>query len=363
MDFFKHDITEDEIDAVAGALREGHLVTGHYLEKFTDALQCRFGFQHLALCSSGTSALQIALYAAGVRAGDEVITTPYTGVWTANAIIALGASPVFVDIDRETYNMCPEKIPLHLSERVKAIVPVAVNGNPVDLKAIVDVTMGTVPIICDDIEALGSKRNGKYVGADVKNNVSVGGFWVSKQVTTCGGGMVVSRDENYIDAVEKLTRHGHGRVGNMWEQKFGYNSWLSDPMAAMGCVQIKRFEEKQEKLKGVREMMDSALSGVLECRQVVREGNEASEFIYLVELPEGVDKWYFCDGLEIPVRPYFEHLCDVPHLEEYPHGDCSVAREVSARTIALPFHHAMTPNDIDEVTESCKEALRRRRHG
>lgn len=354
MDFFQHDVGEDEISAVGAAIRQGHLTTGVFLDRFAEALETRFGLPRVELCSSGTSALHLALHALGVGPGDEVITTPYVGVWTSNPILMVGATPVYADIDRQSYNLDPESVRSRLSSRTKVVLPVAVNGNPVHVEELRDVLPPGVRIVVDDIEALGSSytdRQGKvrYCGDYPGNDISVGGFWVSKQVTTCGGGMAVSRDDAFLDRFEKLTRHGHGRVGNMWEQHFGFNSWLSDPMAAMGVVQVQRFDEKQARLLRVRAMLDKFFAQ--DVRQVVRSGDSRSEFIYLIELPVGVCKVQYSAEMDlrgVPVRPYFNSLLEVPHLSQYA-SSCPVTAEVSSRTVALPYHHKLTQGEVVNI--------------
>lgn len=358
MNFFQHDVGEEEIQAVAQAIRDGHLTTGHHLKEFAKALEDTFWFPKVELCSSGTSALQLTLHALGIGPGDEVITTPYVGVWTPNTILMNGATPVFADIDRESYNLDPQSVLEKVTSRTKAVMPVSVNGNPCDLKGLRKVLPDHVRIVCDDIEALGSVRNGNYVGEDIGNDISVNGFWVSKQVTTCGGGMVTSEDKEFLKKFEGLTRHGHGLVGDMWTQKFGFNAWLSDPMAAMGTVQVKRMAQKQGALYPVKYQLDKYFGHMK--KQVVKKEDIATEFIYLIELPEGVDKRKYSDEMaarSIPTRPYFNSLLDVEHLKQYA-SPCPVATEVSKRTVALPYHWKLTSDDVQLIAESHEEVVR-----
>ena len=352
MYFFQHDAGKEEADAVHAAIMEGHLTTGHYLKEFSSALESAFRFPKVELCSSGTSALQLSLFALGIGQGDEVITTPYVGVWTPNTILMNGATPVFADIDAATYNLDPQSVLSKLTPRTKAVMPVSVNGNPVDLKGLRSVLPDHVRIVCDDIEALGSTRDGKFVGEDIGNDISVNGFWVSKQVTTCGGGMVTSEDRGFLKTFEGLTRHGHGLLGDMWTQKFGFNAWLSDPMAAMGVVQIKRMPEKQNRLLRVKDLMDRKFRTLR--KQQVLVGHTATEFIYLIELPEGVDKRQYTDemaNLSIPTRPYFNSLLEVPHLQKYASA-CPIATAISKKTIALPYHWQLTEADVQSIADA-----------
>lgn len=357
--FFKHDAGEAEANAVYDAIMQGDLTTGRQLKLFARALEDRFGFPRVELCSSGTSALHLTLYALGVGPGDEVITTPYVGVWTANTILMVGATPVFADIDRKTYNLDPESVRAKLTDKTKVVLPVSVNGVPCDYAGLRAACPEKVRIVCDDIEALGSTRHGKVVGADVGKDISVNGFWVSKQVTTCGGGMVTSENEAFLDYFERLTRHGHGLVGDMWSQSFGFNAWLSDPMAAMGIAQLARLEEKQERLLAVKDMLDEEFADLR--KQELMEGHTATEFIYLIELPEGVDKKAYADRMQrrgVPTRPYFNSLLEVWHLSKFgTPADCPVATELSKRTIALPYHWQLTRDEISQIAAAHARSL------
>lgn len=352
--FFAHDVGEAEIAAMGQAVRDGHITTGVKLKEFARTLESTFGFPKVELCSSGTSALHLAMFALGIGPGDEVITTPYVGVWTTNTILMVGATPVFADIDRETYNLDPARVAELVTERTKAVIPVSVNGVPCDYAGLRAVLPDHVRLICDDIEALGSTRHGQYVGSDVGNDISVNGFWVSKQVTTCCGGMVTSEDREFLDRFEKLTRHGHGLVGDMWNQHFGFNAWMPDPLAAMGIVQVARMWEKQERLLTIKAELDQWFGQ--HRKQKLMEGHTATEFVYLIELPEGVDKRGYADRMQnmgVPTRPYFNSLLDVPHLQPYAAvANCPVTTEVSARTIALPYHWKLTRAEIVEIAQA-----------
>jgi len=354
MQFFQHDVGEEEIKAMGQAVRDGHLTTGKILCDFKRALMNKFNFPSVEICSSGTSALQLALFALGVGPGDEVITTPFVGVWTANTILMNGATPVFADVERRTYNLDANEVEKKLSTKTKVVLPVSVNGVPCDLAILRNRIPKGVRLVCDDIEALGSKRGKRYVGEDIGRDISVGGFWVSKQVTTCCGGMVVSEDYNFLAKFEKLTRHGHGLVGDMWNQSFGFNAWMADPLAAMGIVQLKRFEEKQERLLKVKQMLDSCLD---DCRfQRPKSGDFATEFVYIIELPDMIDKKKYTNEMineGIPTRPYFNSLLEVPHLQKFGYaGDCPIATRLASRTIALPYHWKMTWEDVLKIAKA-----------
>ena len=356
--FFQHDVGEAEAKAVYDAIMAGDLTTGHQQQKLKAALRDEFGFGGIALCNSGTSALFLALKALGVGPGDEVITTAYTGIWTVNPILMVGATPVFVDIDRVSYNLHPNRAAEAVTNKTKVCMPVSVNGVPCDMKGLRAALPRHVRIVADDIEALGARRGQRYVGADVGHDVSVNGFWVSKTVTTCSGGMITSHDNELVESCERLARHGHGLIGDMWNPEFGYNFAFPDPLAAMGVAQIARWKEKQRRLHGVRALLDEQLGFAVKQRPLLN--HTPCEFVYMIELPDGINKSRYAAvmmKLGVPTRPYFTDLTDVPHLAPWKRG-LPITRYIASKTMALPYHWKLTQSDVDTIVASHHAAVR-----
>lgn len=358
MFFFQHDAGHMEAQAMYDCVMRGDLTTGKTTQAFIEALQDKFQFGPLAVTNSGTSALFLALKALGIGPGDEVITTPYVGVWTSNPILMVGATPVYADIDPASYNLDPDSAEAALSPRTKAVMPVSVNGIGYDHERLRNLMPSHVRIVADDIEALGTRRHTpegpKFMGEDIGDDISVNGFWVSKQVTTCSGGMVTSGNKDLIEEVAKLSRHGHGVIGDMNNPAFGYNLWLPDPLAAMGIAQIERFEIKQTKLRSIETKMDRRFGSMR--RQHSVKCAHRTRFIYLIELPRNLDRDTYRKKMaerKIPTRPYFNSLLDAPHLKEASRAtNCAVATELSKHTVALPFHHLITDADVVEMRKA-----------
>jgi perosamine synthetase len=357
MNFFVHDAGREEAQALYDAVMAGDLTTGNQLERFREALAEEFGFLHAEFCNSGTSALHLALAALDIGPGDEVITTPYTGVWTANPILMVGARPVFADIDRSTYNLDPAAVARCVTRDTKAVLPVSVNGVPCDLKGLRAALPGHVRIVCDDIEALGAMRGDKFVGADIGGDVSIHGFWVSKTVTTCSGGMATSEDLRFLQKFQQLSRHGHGQIGDMWNLRFGWNFAFPDPLAAMGVAQIKRWRLKQKRLRAVRSMLDEHFGKLVLQRPI--DGHTPCDFVYLIELPIRGDKREYAEKMAqhgVPTRPYFNSLLDAPHLRPFV-SDCPLATDLARRTIALPFHWKLTQEEVEQIAHAHRRVL------
>jgi perosamine synthetase len=356
MKFAQPNITEAEVAAVAQVVRSGGLASGEVTKAFEAAFAERWSFEHVVAVNSGTTALWLALVALGVGPGDEVITTPYSFVATVNCILAVGATPVFCDIDRWTYNLDPKKLDPLLTAKTKVILPASIFGVPCDIDGI-RLRAAGVPILEDSMEALGAKRDGRYVGVDA--DISTFGFFPNKQITTGQGGVIVTSNPAYADKVRRLRQHGWPEQHDMWDQDFGHNVRLPDVLAALGLVQLERFEEMQATLDRVAVMYDSGFYPFR--RQCVRVGDHASHFNYVVELPVGVDKRLFCDRMErqgVPVRPYFHPLHHAAYVEPW-FRPCPVADEVGAHTVALPFHCAITGDDVDAVAAAFANAMAR----
>ena len=206
------DITEAEIEAVTEVLRSPDLSLGPKLPEFEAAFAKYIGTNYAVAVNSGTSALFLCMLAAGIGEGDEVITTPFTFIATANTIMMAGARPVFVDIDLETLNMAPAKIEAAITGKTKAILPVEVFGNPADFDKICQIAEKHKLIVIEDsCEALGSALNGKKVGTFGK--MSTFAFYPNKQITTGEGGMILTDEEELADICVSLRNQGLGPSG------------------------------------------------------------------------------------------------------------------------------------------------------
>lgn len=357
LQFSKPNITQAEIDAVVACLVEGHLATGKPAEAFENAFRDKFGYQHVVSVNSGTTALQMALNALGITHGDEVIVTAYSIMATVNCILSVGATPVFCDVDRETYNLEPTLLPALITKNTKAILPASIFGVPCDVPGIREHAPG-IPIIEDSIEALGAKRLNRPIGQDV--DFATFGFYPNKQITTCQGGILIAADPDHAEIVRRRRFQGYGNQPDLWNQSYGWNVRLPDPLAAMGIVQLGRLEEMQARLREVAGWYDQLLTPTFR-KQTCLAGDTPSLFIYGIELPQGVDKRAFTDRMAargIPTRPYFNAMHRVRHVQPF-YRDCPNTDAIGACTIALPLHFEMTQDDVERVSRAfIMEAVR-----
>ncbi|MFH1715859.1 MAG: DegT/DnrJ/EryC1/StrS family aminotransferase [Planctomycetota bacterium] len=361
------DITEKEIEAVCAVLRSSDLSLGPRLGQFEEAFAAYLGRQRAVAVNSGTSGLFLCMQVLGIGPGDEVITTPFSFIASATPIMMVGARPVFVDIDPVNLNIDPAGIESAVTERTKAILPVAVFGNPAGLDQVCEIAQRHgLPVVEDSCEALGSSLNGKKAGTF--GTMSVFGFYPNKQITTGEGGMILTDDETLADMCVSLRNQGRGKdAGWLAHERLGYNFRLSDINCALGIVQLSRIDEIKAKRRGVAEWYREMLAG--DERLIVPaepEGCDMGWFVFVVRLAGDVAVGQRDRILEkmrsrgIQVSNYFPPVHLMPFIAaQYGHkqGDFPITESASRSTIALPFHNHLTQDQVATVCRALKESL------
>jgi perosamine synthetase len=347
---------------VLEVLRSGHLSLGPRLAEFEQAFAARVGAPHASAVSSGTAGLHLALRAVGVSDGDEVVTSPFSFVASANVAVFERATPVFADIDPVTLNLDPEAAAAAVSERTTAVLPVHVFGYPADLAAFERLGL---PIVEDACEALGAVyADGGPVGG--RGHPAVFGFYANKQITTGEGGIVTMADAGCKERID--SERNQGRSPNMdWldHDRLGFNYRLSDIACALGLAQLQRLDEMLAGRGRVADLYGEALAGMegltLPCQDA--GGARRGWFVYVVQLPRGVDRDATVRALaerSIPSKPYFPaiHLMTF-YRERFGHreGEFPVCEDVAARSIALPFFPAMTEGQVETVAAGLRDVL------
>jgi perosamine synthetase len=355
-----------EEELVLEVLRSGRLSLGPMLPRFEAAFAARVGAAYGCAVSSGTAGLHLALRAVGVTDGDEVITTPFTFVASANVALYERARPVFVDIDPVTFNLDVDAVAAAVGGRTAAILPVHVFGYPADVPALERLGL---PIVEDACEALGAiDAEGGPVGG--RGHPTVFGFYANKQLTTGEGGMVVIADPRMKERLD--SERNQGRAPDMdWldHDRLGFNYRLSDVACALGLAQVERLDSLLAGRVRVAALYGEALAGIerlsLPCPDVgaVRRG----WFVYVVQLPRGVDRDETVRALGergIPSKPYFPavHLMSF-YRRRFGHreGEFPVCEDVAARSIALPFFPEMTEGQVAQVAGVLRGVLDARR--
>src|SRR5580698_1476111 len=236
------DITQREIDAVVDVLHTTTLSIGPKLDLFEQSCAKLAGRRHGIGVSSGTAGLHCAMVAAGVKEGDEVITTPFSFVASANCILYVGATPVFADIDPRTLNLDPDKAAAAITPKTKAIIAVEAFGNPVGMIELEQVAQKHELILIEDAcEGFGGKFADRCIGSF--GRAAVFGFYPNKQITTGEGGMIVTDDDNFAATCRSLRNQGRDGMSWLAHARLGYNYRLSEINAALGVAQMTRLQE------------------------------------------------------------------------------------------------------------------------
>jgi perosamine synthetase len=314
--------------------------------------------------SSGTAGLHLALRAVGVSDGDEVITSPFSFVASANVALFERARPVFADIDPVTLNLDVDAARAAVTERTAAILPVHVFGYPADVPGFERLGF---PVVEDACEALGAVfPDGVCVGGS--GNPAVFGFYANKQLTTGEGGMVTLADGALKERID--SERNQGRAPDMdWldHDRLGFNYRLSDIACALGLAQLERLEQLLCGRAAVAGMYRAALAEIegLELPCPDMDGARRGWFVYVVQLPHEHDRDGVVRALAesgIPSKPYFPavHLMSF-YRERFGHreGEFPVCEDVAARSIALPFFVGMTEGQVERVAGALREVLAR----
>jgi perosamine synthetase len=359
------DITAEEIRAVVRVMQSRNLSIGVQTTMLEELAAGVAETTYGIAVTNGTSALHLCMVAAGVAAGDEVITSPYSFVASSNCVIYQGATPVFVDIDPVTLNLDPAKIEAAITERTRAIIPVHIFGQPADMDPILEIAKRHNLIVVEDAaEAVGAAYKGRRVGA--LGRAGVFAFYPNKQMTTGEGAVIITNDEAWSNLFRSLRNQGRD-VFDEWLQhsRLGYNYRMSELNAAVGVVQMRRLDEllyKREVVAGKYNGMLSRLEGVAPLT-VVPNTTRMSWFVYVVRFSPEIDRNRIMDALGkqgIPARPYFSPIHLQPFYRDrfgFRPGDFPEAEAAGRSTLALPFHSNMNTDEIKLVVDTLADVI------
>jgi perosamine synthetase len=362
----KPEVGEREEELVLEVLRSGRLSLGPMGERFERAFAAWLGVDDAVAVSSGTAALHLGVRALGWGAGDEVLTSPFSFVASANCLLYEGARPVFCDVDPLSLDIDPAAAEAALGERTAGVLPVHVFGWPAamaELEALA--SRNGLAILEDACEALGAvDAEERQVGA--RGNLATFAFYPNKQMTTGEGGMVVPSSQQV--AARLRSERNQGRAADMgWLDHggLGFNYRLSDVAAALGVAQLERLDTLLERRRAVADAYAQGLAGIegAEAPAAGRGAERRSWFVYPIRLAAGTDRDATIAGLAergVAAKAYLPCIHLFPHLSElgYREGQFPVAEEASARTLALPFFTAMTVSQVERVCDELAAAIR-----
>lgn len=369
-------IDEEDISKVVEVLKGDYLTTGPYVKNFEEALAKKVGAQYAVAVTSGTAALHCAVIAAGIEKGDEVLVTPMTFAASANCILYVGATPIFVDVEENTGNIDVNKIEEKITDKTKAIIAVSYRGNPVKIDRIMDIAKKHNLIVIEDAaHAIGAKYKDIYVGNNA--DMTIFSFHPVKHITTGEGGAITTNDKELYRKLIEVRSHGITRNVDIMENKddpwyyeqidLGYNYRMPDINAALGASQIKKLDSFIEKRKELATLYSSMLKG----NQYVTlledtEGGFNSEHIYVIKLNleklnctrREVFKALIKENIGVNVHyiPVYFH----PYYRKlgYKRGICPICEEFYERIITLPLHVSMNRDDVISVIKALDKVFK-----
>jgi perosamine synthetase len=361
----KPDLGSREEELVLEVLRSGQLSLGSMGERFEREFAAWLGTEDAVMTSSGTTALHLGVRMLGWGEEDEVVTSPFSFVASANCLLYEGAKPVFADVEEETLDLDPAAAAAAVGERTAGLLPVHIFGFPAAMAALEALAAKhDLGILEDACEALGAvDSEGRKVGA--RGNLATFAFYANKQMTTGEGGMIVPR--NAEEAARLRSERNQGRAIDMgWldHDRLGFNYRLSDLAAALGVAQVEKLDSLLERRAGVARMYAERLRGIEGLRTpVAARGSEVrSWFVYTVRLPAGADRDATIARLAergVASKAYLPCIHLFPHLRQlgYREGQFPVAEAAAADSLALPFSPAMGEAQVERVCQELAAAL------
>ncbi|HDP70437.1 MAG TPA: UDP-4-amino-4,6-dideoxy-N-acetyl-beta-L-altrosamine transaminase [Actinobacteria bacterium] len=378
-------IDEDDIDAVVGVLRSDWITQGPKIQEFEKKLASCCGSNYAVAVSSGTAGLHIACLAAGIKPGDEVITSPITFVASANCVLYCGGKPVFADVQEDTVNIDPEKIKKQVSERTKAVIPVHFAGHPCDLEEVSAIAREHDLILIEDAcHALGAEYKGQKIGSCKHSDMTVFSFHPVKSITTGEGGAILTNRQDLYEKLLMLRSHGITKEPNKFlnkdkvffsnpeslilnpnswyyeMQELGFNYRLTDIQCVLGMAQLKKLNKFIERRREITEIYKNNFKGN-EFFNLPKERDhvKSSWHLYPIKLKNDYKKERrrVFDKLRekglgvhvhyIPVyrQPYYQRL-------GYNTTICPKAENFYQREISIPLYYSMSAGEIDYVVDT-----------
>ncbi len=374
-----HSINSADIAAVVNVLRSKYITQGCRIQEFETDL-CRYtGARYAVAVSSGTAALHIACLTAGVKSGDEVMTSPITFVASANCVLYCGAQPVFVDVQEDTVNIDPRQIRKKLHKKTKAIIPVHFAGHPCDLEEIREIARkNNLTVIEDAAHALGAEYKGSKVGSCKYSDMTIFSFHPVKAITTGEGGAVLTNNKKFYEKLLMLRNHGitkessklkikNSRLIGTWYyemQALGFNYRITDFQSALGSSQLKKLDTFIRIRRRIARVYDKEL-GKIPTITLPRERSyvKSARHIYYIRLNNPALRKNVFHRLQ-----YFGIYPQVHYLPVYQHpyyqkilgnscGNCPEAEKYYRGAITIPLYPDLRQKEIGYLIDVLKELL------
>ena len=374
--FAKPIVGDEEIEAVKSVLKSGMLAEGKIARQFEGEFAKYVGTKFATVTSNGTTALSTALEALGIQPGDEVITSPFTFIASANTIAMLGAVPVFVDIKLDTYNIDPDLIEAAITDRTKAIMPIHIFGMPADMKRIMEIaSKHDLLVIEDACQAHGATIDGKMVGSF--GHAGTYSFYATKNMMTGEGGMVTTNDEEVLDRMLSIKNHGRGKEGGYSHFRIGYNNRMLDMVAAIGLEQLKRMPKVITKRRRTAQMYNNLFSEYDSIKpQAADKGFESGYHLYAPRLcSDKMSRDQIVKALRdngVGSRAVYALPCHKQNTyldinewrwakyvkyPDYSKVSLPISEEVGAAHFDIPVHPMLTEDEIEHISSAFRKIL------
>jgi len=369
----RQSVEEADIQAIVEVLRSDWLTTGPKVGEFEEAFAARVGAVHSVSFSSGTAALHAAAFAAGLKPGDEAITTPMTFAATANCVLYQGATPVFSDVSSDTLNLNPEQITKKLSSKTRAILPVDYAGHPADLVRIMEIAQERELVVIEDgCHGLGAEWGGKRVGSLA--DMTVFSFHPVKHITTGEGGMVTTNNAQFAETLRRFRNHGissearQRQSAGQWHYEMvllGFNYRLPDFACALGLQQLRRLDANLVRRREIAARYTAAfreIPGIIP--PTVRPEANPAWHLYPIRLhleKLAADRAQIFRALRaenIGVNVHYIPVHLHPYYRDrfgYRPGDYPVAENAYERLLSLPMFHGMSDEDAEDVVRAVEK--------
>jgi dTDP-4-amino-4,6-dideoxygalactose transaminase len=359
-------LDEREEELVLEVLRSGRLSLGPTIDRFEELMAERVGAPYVAAVSSATAGLHLLVHMAGIGPGDEVITSPLSFASSANCFLFEGATPVFADVDRRTWNVDPDAVEAAITQRTKAVVAVDMFGYPCELEPLMDLCERRgLTLIEDSAEALGAE----YIGAPIGSHgpPCVFGFYPNKQIATGEGGVVTTHSEQQWQLLRSLRNQGRSYEGGGWfnHVRLGFNYRWTDLQAAVGIAQLEKLDRMLALRSEAASHYAELLAGVdgVGLAPADDADHRRSWFVYVVELAPEIDRARVMVEMRdrgVDVAEYVPCIHLLTYMRErygFAEGSCPVAEDIASRTLALPFFPGIEADDQEYVADALRSAL------
>ena len=363
----RQSIGEDDVQAVVDVLRSDWLTTGPKIGEFEEAFAARVGAKYAVSFSSGTAALHGAAFAAGLKPGDEAITTPLTFAATANCVLYQGATPVFADVSADTLNLDPEKAAARITRRTRAILPVDYAGHPADFDSILELAARHGLVVIEDAcHALGAEYRGRRTGS--VGDMTVFSFHPVKHVATGEGGMVSTDRADHAEALRRFRNHGissdarQRQAEGQWRYEMvllGFNYRLTDIACALGLSQLKKLEANLLRRREIAARYEAAFRDLAAVMPpAVRAGVTPAWHLYPIRLnlerlsANRAQVFQALRAENIGVNVHYIPVHRHPYYRDrfgYRGGEYPIAEDAYERLISLPMFHGMNDQDVEDV--------------